>query len=591
MTERLLRIVAVAIAIAALIDPSVTIAGRVRPRISVVVQRGPSMILPSGSDRTRTRAAEAARVVTALKSALHADLAFVNGFDPAADAIVVVGDRFPLEPMPDAARVSTIDVGGPLSPNVAIVDIEAPRSVPPATSIHIAVRVTGSGVRGATSVLVARSGGVEVGRATQVWTRDEEVWSASLLAVPVGQPPFIFDLSIDPLPAERTGEDNAARVRVEPADRMRVFVYEARPSWSTSFVRRALEDDPRFEVAGISQASPRARVATGSGPRSEDWADALDGFDVVLVGGLETLPASVLPTIDRFIRERGGGAVILPDARIPATVMNGLIGNVPLREVLLERPSALGGDAQPQLSASELLEAERLPPGADVLARAPASARPVIWSVPKGDGRLLVSGAMDAWRYRADPQRSFERFWRSTTAGLAIAARRPVDLVFTPERAAVGERVTATARIRSRGTDRAGERLAVSARANGSAFRLWPEARTGVFSGSFLMTDEQAAVEITATTPDRTLSAARTLTADNHAREATAPPLSLLASTHRGVNVVPSDLATVTRHLRTTTAARSEPAPRRMMRSTWWLGLFAACLSGEWWLRRKRGAR
>jgi hypothetical protein len=37
--------------------------------------------------------------------------------------------------------------------------------------------------------------------------------------------------------------------------------------------------------------------------------------------------------------------------------------------------------------------------------------------------------------------------------------------------------------------------------------------------------------------------------------------------------------------------AERRPEPRYPMRSWWWVVPFIACLSGEWWLRRRAGLR
>ena len=85
------------------------------------------------------------------------------------------------------------------------------------------------------------------------------------------------------------------------------------------------------------------------------------------------------------------------------------------------------------LQASELLVLRALPPGSDVVARVPGSdGSPVIVSMPRGDGRLLLSGAMDAWRFRAADNGAFDRFWQSTIAGLALAVPPPIALSVDP---------------------------------------------------------------------------------------------------------------------------------------------------------------
>jgi hypothetical protein len=68
-------------------------------------------------------------------------------------------------------------------------------------------------------------------------------------------------------------------------------------------------------------------------------------------------------------------------------------------------------------------------------------------------------------------------------------------------------------------------------------------------------------------------------------------PLSLLSASHHGVDAAPGRLADVERFVGSTATAPPVPIVRRPMRSVWWMLPFAACLSAEWWLRRRRGLR
>ena len=74
----------------------------------------------------------------------------------------------------------------------------------------------------------------------------------------------------------------------------------------------------------------------------------------------------------------------------------------------------------------------------------------VIVSMPRGDGRLLLSGAMDAWRFRAADNGAFDRFWQSTIAGLALAAPPPIAIDVEPPLLRPGEPADVIVRVRSR---------------------------------------------------------------------------------------------------------------------------------------------
>src|SRR4030095_12748037 len=100
-----------------------------------------------------------------------------------------------------------------------------------------------------------------------------------------------------------------------------------------------------------------------------------------------------------------------------------------LLERLLEQPAKLTmTSAVASLQASELLILRTLPPGSDVVARVAGDAAPVVVSMPRGAGRLLLSGAMEAWRFRAADSSAFDRFWQATIAGLALAVPPPMTI-------------------------------------------------------------------------------------------------------------------------------------------------------------------
>jgi hypothetical protein len=65
------------------------------------------MRLPSVDGRG-SRSAVATRVRAQLGDALAGEFDIVDGADNSADALIVLGDRYPEEPPPETARVSTI---------------------------------------------------------------------------------------------------------------------------------------------------------------------------------------------------------------------------------------------------------------------------------------------------------------------------------------------------------------------------------------------------------------------------------------------------------------------------------------------------
>ena len=136
-------------------------------------------------------------------------------------------------------------------------------------------------------------------------------------------------------------------------------------------------------------------------------------------------------------------------------------------------------------------------PGGQVLAALEgkgAPARAVVLEWPDGAGRVLFSGAMDAWRYPATSDDGFARFWRARIAEGAAAAPARVEVSVAPGVPRPGEAVTIRARLRPTEFEQAApdrmELPAVRARLVGAdgaaqAIRLWPTAELGAFEGRF----------------------------------------------------------------------------------------------------------
>ncbi len=75
-------------------------------------------------------------------------------------------------------------------------------------------------------------------------------------------------VSASPTSSEATESDNRADLAIQVVDRkLRVLVHEPRPSWQGTFVRRALEGDPRFEIPRPAWMSKGIAVRTGEPPQ------------------------------------------------------------------------------------------------------------------------------------------------------------------------------------------------------------------------------------------------------------------------------------------------------------------------------------
>ncbi len=612
---RVLRLVAFAIALAGIVDPAFTLSGASRARVAVLALRS----APPAAADVRER----------LVRDLGPSYEVVPYATSDAAAAIVIGDRYPDEldwpggdasairsSVPDGLPIATVTIPEPVRTGVRIVRVDAPAEVPPATVIHLDVELEGRGVVGQTTGVSADVAGLEAGRASHRWTQDDERWGAGIDVVPIGEPPYVVQVRLPPSPPAGFGEtgkpDSTETADAAPAvsdlsrtsadvvvdvrrDPFRVEFYDARPSWAATFVRRALEGDGRFQVATLSLTSRGVSAQTGGAVPLGD--SRLDGFDVVVVGGLDRLSAADARSLDRYARERGGAIVVLPDQRIDAGPARDLVEGQELIERLLEQPATLAvAPPAASLRASELLVLRSLMPLTDVIARVPgadpsaAAGAPVIVSMPRGDGRLLLSGAMDAWRYRASDNGAFDRFWQSTIAGLALAVPPPIAIDTEPRLLRPGDRADLTVRVRSRAF------ASVSASLDrDQPIRLLPDPQPGQYRGRFVARDTpgRSSVEVQAT-GTQTLTASRTLLAQSDVHrvsQTAAPALGMLATSHRGIDVTPERLEDLRSFLRRTVASRREPLVRHPMRSTWWLVPFALCLSAEWWLRRRQGLR
>jgi hypothetical protein len=67
--------------------------------------------------------------------------------------------------------------------------------------------------------------------------------------------------------------------------------------------------------------------------------------------------------------------------------------------------------------------------------------------------------------------------------------------------------------------------------------------------------------------------------------------LRTFVDAHGGALFTSADIPRLIVHLQQRVHASTLPRARHPFRSAWWLAPFAACLGGEWWLRRRRGQR
>jgi hypothetical protein len=250
--------------------------------------------------------------------------------------------------------------------------------------------------------------------------------------------------------------------------------------------------------------------------------------------------------------------------------------------------TAASGD----LAAAELAVPRNLPPLAQALA-SDASGAPMVFSARRGLGAVIVSGALDAWRYR-DSHR-FDEFWRTAILGEAITAPPRLGVSVTPGVARPGDRVRITARLRPTELRASGNEIALpaaSARAVAPGLRLdqpvrlWPATEPGVYEGEWTAA---AAGDYAIDVSIGALTAAAVLSVD---RRAAMPPgrneVLAVAARVSGGDVFADDAALIA-GLTSRHPASTAWRPARPARTIWWAAAFSVLLSIEWALRRRRG--
>jgi len=591
----MLRSGAIATALVGLIDPSWT-ARRPAP-VFVDLRAGTESA--KAADDVRRR----------LTSSLGIDVTFDSEAEPVA--VVLVGRAEDMTAMHrDDLPISTVSIAAAPGPNVRVVAAADPDPVRVGWAATFNAVVEARGLAGKTSRIVLEERGAEIAHLDHQWTRESERFDAALRYAPPVSGTSIVTLRAVPQEGESITADNAVDLRlVASGQRLKVLVHEPRPSWNATFVRRAIEQDPSFEVSTFAQASRGLEVRAGSPPPTLT-SDSLSPFDVVLIGAPEELGASEIDAIRSFARRRGGAVVLLPDRRPSGRYLE-LIPSPQFDEVLVENAVELRSIAGAPLRASELAihrggvaESEvlaSLEPGTSErgTGEQKKTRRAVVLEWPDGAGRVLFSGAMDAWRFRAAPDDGFGQFWRARIAEAALAAPARLQVSVTPGVPRPAEGMTIRAHIRQTEFEDAPGRTrmpAVRARLIGAdgteqVVRLWPTAEQGVLEGR-LEAPPAGLYDLQVSTATG-VAVDEVVTVLAEARhpsslEDTERVLDLIAASTGGVSVSAADLAPLERYLRGLSSGEVERTIRPA-RSFALLFVFAALLALEWTIRRRHG--
>jgi hypothetical protein len=584
MTIRVLRACAILIASAGAIDPAVTSARRTRPMVAVVAANAESDLALSQ------------RVAKTLSGRFDV----IQAPYEAAAATVLVGNYLP--PTIEYTRSPAFAVLDEHSrPVVRLQSLAAPARAHHASRVRIDVIAHTAAAAGRTLEITLRSGVVAVDRVERAIAASAESFQASLAYVPgvAGVVPLRVEARIVGEPA------TAADLLVEVVEeRWSVLFFDRRPSWMSTFVRRALERDPRFEVSSRVMTSRNVSTAAGRAPQALDDAALLELVDVVVVGAPDALAASDVEGLERFLRGRAGTVLLLFDRRADGPyerltrVGRWLDGSSTSAIPVRTRPPNSA-----ELRATSVQWPVPMPAGAQPLAWSPVPGdtsltRPVVWQTAVGAGRLVVSGALDAWKFRDPSLSTFDAFWSAVIADGAQAATPPIEVGLTNSILRPGETTDVSVTMResmlAQGSGARAPRARLAALLHGSegsqVVRFWPAGPVGAWHGPLRAPARPGEYRLSVVSNGNRVEVPIVI-AGSVARPARHEPDLVRAwATSRAGTALP---AARINELPELLQRALEPAQRTQiwhpMRSGWWILPFALLLGAEWWLRRRKG--
>ena len=583
-----LRWIAIAIAALAAIDP-VMIASRAgRPVVAVVA-----------ADATRDSVATA-RVIASLRP--HATV--VVGAFGGADATVIVGESLPVSALESATPVFAVVPSGSSRPAIEVVT--APRTT--MLDAMIPVLATVSAGAGQSVDVALLSGDVELDRKTTT------VGTVELRAASPDTGVQHLHLVVT-----ATGAAAASSIAAASADitvdvrarRWNVLFYDARPSWASRFVRMAVERDPRFAIAGRVMTSRAYSSAAGSPPTHLEDDAPLRGYDAIVIGGPGALSDKAVQGLERYMKMRGGSVVLLMDefpgaGPSPVVQLTGAaVWNTRADGDEPARITAARWNGR-KLRATQVVSPDRPPAGMTVIAESRMVAsvesrdttpRAALWATSVGAGRLVVSGALDAWRFRDSTWSNFDRVWQDVIADAAARAPEPVT-ISVPDAVRPNETTTVRVALRDvalRAVSAPSSRASISAAIvspSGSRMplRLWPGGSIGEFEAVIRGPAQLGTYRIEAVSGNDRASAPFVVSTNASAPSGAArAALGPWVQGNGGKIFTADQLGRLPDAIRGAISFAPRSEPWHPMRSPWWMIPFALALSAEWYARRRRG--
>jgi hypothetical protein len=198
-------------------------------------------------------------------------------------------------------------------PAVRITSLRAPRQASLETRVAVSTSLQVTGAHGLTVETSLLSGEVVVQRVMREIKTDAESVDVLLSLVPATE-----GLTVARVTARLTGSgappavaSAATAIRIQ-RDSWPILFYDVRPSWMSTFVRRALEDDTRFVVSSRTITSKTVATATTGSPVRLGDAASLARFKTIVVGAPDALSADDVAGLERYARERAGAVPWTP---------------------------------------------------------------------------------------------------------------------------------------------------------------------------------------------------------------------------------------------------------------------------------------
>ena len=600
---------------------------------------------------TRPMESDSAGRLDRASTALGDAIASLSGREGLA-GVVVVSDgvanrgRDPVQAARELGRpVSAVTVEGPSGWNASIeeVAVNPTARAGRATPIAVRVRHTGAGSRRA-KLVVSEGTQILAQRDVALPPGGEEIIE-EMTIVPRRAGLAFYRVRLDPGPGETVEADNRrAAVQTVTPDRQRVLVLVPGPNWDWTWVKRALDADSSW-AAEHALSRPGGWAALPALPaRSVPPAgSALGRYTVVIAQGLSASDANgpLGTSLSEYVR-RGGGLVLWSGDGAGGAPLAALRGSALARAIGLEVGSA-SGELTPDPPGDKLSDLVRVEEDAELVRRFFAGAPPLTGVSPLtarpgdqvaltggngraplllvrrvGRGRVLLVNGSGLWRWGfsggdAAATARYERLWGNAlrllseptqSEPLRIAAERPLlsrgesipvtaslqDSRFQP---VDGSRVEATLERESDLPD-AGKSAGPPAPLPG-AIRL-----TGQGGGSYAGRWESLApgryrLRATSVGPGaQRFTATSEFMVDDWSPEYLAAAsdsqtLDRIAQASGGAAGTPDQVASVAGKMSSRAAASGKLREHRLWESPLLYLVCIGLLSGEWFLRRKRG--